>query len=33
VRNRAEAGGAIGFLAKPFDGRDLVKLLTSAVEA
>ena len=32
VRSRAEAGGAIGFLAKPFDGRDLVKLLTSAVE-
>jgi len=33
VRGRAEAGGAIGFLAKPFDGRDLVKLLTEAVEA
>ena len=30
---RAEAGGAIGFLSKPFDGRDLVKLLTTAVEA
>ncbi len=33
VRNRAEAAGAIGFLAKPFDGRTLVKLLTDAVEA
>jgi FixJ family two-component response regulator len=33
VRSRAEAGGAIGFLSKPFDGRELVKLLTSAVEA
>ena len=33
VRCRAEAGGAIGFLAKPFDGRDLVDLLTAAVEA
>jgi FixJ family two-component response regulator len=32
VRCRAEAGGAIGFLAKPFDGRDLVNLLTAAVE-
>jgi FixJ family two-component response regulator len=32
VRCRAEAGGAIGFLAKPFDGRALVKLLTEAVE-
>jgi len=33
VRIRAEAGGAIGFLAKPFDGRILVKLLVSALEA
>ena len=33
VKNRAEANGAIGFLAKPFDGRTLVKLLTTAVEA
>jgi FixJ family two-component response regulator len=33
VRNRAEAAGAIGFLAKPFDGRTLVRLLTGAVEA
>jgi FixJ family two-component response regulator len=33
VRSRAEAGGAIGFLAKPFDGRALVKLLAEAVEA
>ncbi len=33
VRHRAEAAGAIGFLAKPFDGRTLVKLLTDAVEA
>jgi FixJ family two-component response regulator len=33
VRSRAEAGGAIGFLSKPFDGRALVKLLTEAVEA
>ncbi|MDQ7251464.1 response regulator transcription factor [Dongia sedimenti] len=32
VRNRARAGGAIGFLAKPFDGRTLVKLLVDAVE-
>jgi FixJ family two-component response regulator len=32
VRSRAAAGGAFGFLAKPFDGRDLVKLLTAAVE-
>ena len=31
VRARAEAGGAIGFLAKPFDSRDLVKLLNEAV--
>ena len=33
VRARAEAGGAIGFLAKPFDSRDLVKLLNAAVGA
>ena len=33
VRCRAEAGGAIGFLAKPFDGRVLVDLLTAAVES
>jgi FixJ family two-component response regulator len=32
VRARAEAAGAIGFLAKPFDGRALVKLLVDAVE-
>ena len=31
LRARAEAGGAIGFLAKPFDGQALVKLLTSTV--
>jgi FixJ family two-component response regulator len=33
VRNRATSGGAIGFLAKPFDGRTLVKLLVDAVGA
>ena len=33
VRSRAEAGGAIGFLGKPFDGRALVSLLTAAVES
>jgi FixJ family two-component response regulator len=33
VRTRAEAAGAIGFLAKPFDGRTLVQLLVDAVEA
>jgi FixJ family two-component response regulator len=33
VRSRAEAAGAIGFLAKPFDGRTLVQLLVDAVEA
>ena len=33
VRNRAKSGGAIGFLAKPFDGRTLVKLLVDAVQA
>ena len=33
VRGRAEAGGAIGFLSKPFDGRDLAQLLTTAVGA
>jgi FixJ family two-component response regulator len=33
VRCRAEAAGAIGFLAKPFDGRTLVQLLAAAVEA
>lgn len=32
LRARAEAGGAIGFLAKPFDGQALVKLLMSALE-
>jgi FixJ family two-component response regulator len=31
VRARAEAAGAIGVLAKPFDGRVLVKLLAEAV--
>jgi FixJ family two-component response regulator len=33
LRARAEAGGAIGFLAKPFDGQALVKLLISVVES
>jgi FixJ family two-component response regulator len=33
MRCRAEAAGAIGFLAKPFDGRTLVKLLVDAVES
>jgi FixJ family two-component response regulator len=33
IRSRAEAAGAIGFLAKPFDGHTLVKLLVGAVEA
>jgi len=33
VRARAEAEGCIGFLAKPFDGRALVKLLVGAVGA
>ena len=33
VRCRAESGGAVGFLAKPFDGRVLVSLLTAAVES
>ena len=33
LRSRAEAGGAIGFLAKPFDGRELVSLLTAAVDS
>lgn len=33
IRMRAESLGAIGFLAKPFDGRTLVKLLRRAVEA
>jgi FixJ family two-component response regulator len=31
LRARAEAGGAIGFFAKPFDGQALVRLLMSAV--
>jgi FixJ family two-component response regulator len=31
LRARAEAGGAIGFLAKPFDGQAMVRLLMSAV--
>src|SRR4051812_29908448 len=31
LRARAEAGGAIGFLAKPFDGQTLVRLLMSVV--
>jgi FixJ family two-component response regulator len=31
LRARAEAGGAIGFLAKPFDGQTLAKLLVNAV--
>jgi FixJ family two-component response regulator len=33
LRARAEAGGAIGFLAKPFDGQALVKMLISVVES
>ncbi len=33
IRSRAVGHGAIGFLAKPFDGRTLVKLLVGAVEA
>lgn len=32
VRARAEAGGAYGFLAKPFDGQALVGLITAAVQ-
>ena len=32
VRERAETGGAFGFLAKPFDGQALVGLITSAVQ-
>jgi FixJ family two-component response regulator len=32
VRARAEAGGAFGFLAKPFDGQALIGLITSAVQ-
>jgi len=31
LRVRAEAGGAIGFLAKPFDGKAMVRLLKSVV--
>ena len=31
LRVRAEAGGAIGFLAKPFDGQAMARLLISAV--
>ena len=31
LRARAEAGGAIGFLAKPFDGQTLAKMLVDAV--
>jgi FixJ family two-component response regulator len=31
LRARAKAGGAIGFLAKPFDGHALAKLLVNAV--
>ena len=31
LRARAEAGGAIGFLAKPFDGQEMARLLISAV--
>jgi FixJ family two-component response regulator len=31
VRARAEAGGAIGFLPKPFDGQTMVRLLVAAV--
>jgi len=33
LRSRAEAEGALGFLAKPFDGGALVRLLTTAVES
>jgi FixJ family two-component response regulator len=32
IRARAEAGGAFGFLAKPFDGQALVGLIMSAVQ-
>jgi FixJ family two-component response regulator len=32
VRSRAEAAGAIGFLAKPFDGHTLVRLIIGAVD-
>ena len=31
LRARAEAGGAIGFFPKPFDGQALAKLLLNAV--
>jgi FixJ family two-component response regulator len=31
VRARAEAGGAIGFFPKPFDGQSLAKLLLNVV--
>jgi len=32
IRARAEAGGAFGFLAKPFDGQALIGLITSALQ-
>jgi FixJ family two-component response regulator len=32
LRARAQAGGAIGFLAKPFDGQTLAKLLVAAID-
>lgn len=32
VRARAKAGGAIGFLAKPFDGQVMIRLLASAID-
>jgi FixJ family two-component response regulator len=31
LRARAEAGGAVGFLAKPFDGQTLAHLLVTAI--
>jgi len=31
LRARAKAGGAVGFLAKPFDGQAMVRLPVSAV--
>jgi FixJ family two-component response regulator len=31
IRCRAEAGGALGFLTKPFDSRTLVNLLVDAI--
>ena len=33
LRTRAQTGGAIGFLAKPFDGQTLAKLLAAAIKS